>query len=188
VRIAAAVAFLLTAGAFPSAAQLSSHGQPPAADTAPAPPLIVTYDHGRLSIDAHDATLRDILDKIASSTGAAVEAPLLDERITIHLPPQPPAQAVAALLQGLPLSYAILGGTRQQEPVHRIILTRNLPAVQLSASDVEEAAAVARARAMLHAAQTGGDEGVWDNEPESPPPSPRHPDAPRPFRPSPPPN
>lgn len=137
------------------------------------PPPVVSYREGLLGITAQNATLGDILDKVCESTGATIEAPALQERISVQLRPRPPAQAIAALLEGLHLNYAILGGTNDQIRIERIIVAREpseslQPAAPPQAPVLEDVAAKVRAQAMIQfAEQTGGDEGVWENRPQS---------------------
>jgi hypothetical protein len=86
------------------------------------PPPVVVYEEGALSISAENATLREIFDSVRESTGAAIDAPVTEERITVHLGPQPPVELIAALLEGTHLNYAILGGTGPTDRVLRIIV------------------------------------------------------------------
>jgi hypothetical protein len=102
---------------------------PPPLETAepeapsPPPPVVVAYEGGALAIRADHAELRDILDKVHQATGASVEAPVLEQRVSVRLAPQAPVQAIAALVDGLHLDYAVLGGTGVSDPLKRIILT-----------------------------------------------------------------
>ena len=89
----------------------------------PPPPVVVAYEGGALAIRANDAELGDILDKVHEATGASVDAPVLEQRVSVRLEPQAPVQAIAALVDGLHLDYAVLGGTGVGDPVRRIILT-----------------------------------------------------------------
>ena len=133
------------------------------------PPLVqAVYQEGALSITAEDATLREIFDSVRQSTGAAIDAPASEERMSVHLGPQAPVQVIAALLEGTPFNYAILGGTGPADRVLRIIVVpKPVGAPPASLAKSEEAAA--RVRAKTHRVETGGDEGAWDNnEPEAP--------------------
>ena len=142
----------------------------------PRPPPVAVYREGSLSLTAQNAPLGDILERVRESTGAVVEAPLLEERVSIQLGPQPPVQAITALLEGMHLNYVILGGTSDQDRLQYIIITtRPQPAgdsqsaAPAPARGLEEVAAKAQARALVRfAEETGGDEGVWDNRPQSP--------------------
>jgi hypothetical protein len=141
----------------------------------PAASAVALYHDGWLALTAENAPLGDILERIHESTGAVIEAPVLEERVSVQLQPQPPVQTIAALFEGMHLNYAILGGTSDQDRLQQIIVT--LKPAPGSQSDVpagtpglETAAVEARARALARfAEQTGGDEGVWDNGPQSSP-------------------
>jgi hypothetical protein len=142
----------------------------------PPPILVVSYQHGSLALTAQDVPLSEILERIRESSGAVIEAPSLDQRMTVRLGPQPPVQIIRALLQGLNLNFAILGGTSDRDPLQHIILALkpqlgSRAAAPALASQLEDAATQARARALIRLAETGGDEGVWDDESESPPPA-----------------
>lgn len=85
-------------------------------------PVAVTYERGALGITTHDAPLREILDKVREATGAIVEAPDLEQRVSVTVVAEAPVQAIAALLDGMHLDYAILGGTSVEDPVRTIII------------------------------------------------------------------
>jgi hypothetical protein len=159
-------------------------GQSPA----PAPPA-VAYREGLLGITAQNASLGKILDKVRESTGAVIEAPVLEERVSVQITPRPPAQAIAMLLEGLRLNYATLGGANDQDRIQRVIVTlepaRDLqPTAPVEASVLEDVAAKARAQALIQfAEETGGDEGVWESKPQSPVET-REPSSPAPSMPS----
>ncbi len=134
---------------------------------ASAPSAVVAYQNGLLTITAQNATLREIMDRVRESTGAVVEVPALNERVTVQLGPQPPAIVIAALLEGSPVNYVIVGGSGDANAIRAIQVTPEsaagldpAPAPSLAVAQAE--AEAARARALL-IAQTGGDEGVWDD-------------------------
>jgi hypothetical protein len=85
-------------------------------------PVVVTYQRGALAITTHEAPLREILDRVGEATGAIVEAPDSEQRISVTVAAEAPVQAIAALLDGLHLDYAMLGGTGEGDPVRRIII------------------------------------------------------------------
>ena len=66
----------------------------------PAPPTasVVIYRESLLAISAQDAPLQEIPGKLHEATGASVEAPALDQRVSIEIAPQPPVQAIVELL------------------------------------------------------------------------------------------
>jgi len=118
------------------------------------------------------------MERVRESTGAWVEVPALGERVTVSLGPQPPAAAIAALLEGSHLNYVIVGGANQGS-ITAIQITSeptagSMPAPVSAAASPPylpdpDAAAIAQARLV---AATGGDEGVWDNaEPGVPTPA-----------------
>src|SRR5215469_2764240 len=137
-------------------------------------PVVAVYEEGALSISAENANLREIFDSVRESTGAAIDAPVTEERITVHLGPQPPVELIAALLEGTHHNYAILGGTGPTDRVVRIIVLPKAAGAPPSPNPNSENVA-ARVRTEMHRAQTGGGEGAWDNEAEpsaQPPASP----------------
>ncbi len=194
-RRALAVVMLLCAAGTMAAAMPPASDQPPAAPAhrvrkaqpkaglvpalaasrpTPAPSAVVVYQNGLLTITAQNATLREIMDRVRESTGAVVEVPALNERVTVQLGPQPPAIVIAALLEGSPVNYVIVGGAGDANAIRAIHVTSEPvagpePAPSPAVAEAEAAAAAAAAQAKaLFIAQTGGDEGVWDNEPPSP--------------------
>jgi len=120
---------------------------------------VAVYEEGALSISAENATLREIFDSVRESTGAAIDAPATEQRITVHLGPQPPVVLIAELLEGTHLNYAILGGTGPTDRVLRIIVLPMAAGAPPSANPNSENVA-ARVRTEMHRAQTGGGEGV----------------------------
>jgi len=157
------------------------------AQPVPAPSAVVSYQNGLLTITAENASLQQIVEKVGDSTGATIDSPALNERVTVRLGPQPPAAVIAALLEGSRVNYVIVGGA-DQNTIKAIQITpmpaaepeRAAPAPPPS-PDAEAAATMAKA---LFIAQTGGDEGVWDNvEVGTPVPTPPTP-APAPSTPA----
>jgi hypothetical protein len=68
--------------------------------------------------------LSEVLNGVRNATGAVVEGATPDERVAVRLGPGDPRQVIAALLQGTPYDYVILGSQEGQEAVKRIVLTR----------------------------------------------------------------
>ncbi|MFZ3209904.1 MAG: hypothetical protein WA188_00175, partial [Terriglobales bacterium] len=91
--------------------------------TAPASSAVVAYQNGLLTITAQNATLHEIMDRVRESTGAVVEVPALNERVTVQLGPQPPAIVLAALLEGSPVNYVIVGGVGDTNVIRAIQVT-----------------------------------------------------------------
>lgn len=104
-------------------AELKAAANEPAVEAIPVvDPVAVTYERGALAITTHDAPLREVLDKVRDATGAVVEAPQLDQRVSVTVGAEAPVQAIAALLDGMHLDYAMLGGTSVDDPVRTIII------------------------------------------------------------------
>jgi hypothetical protein len=131
---------------------------------------VVSFKDGLLTIVAQDVKLRDILDQVREATGAAVQAPALNELVTAHLGPRPPAQVIAALLKGSRASYVIVDAAGSgkiqaievlREPWAEAGRGSRQPAADAKISVASETEAV-REKALL-VGQTGGDEGVWDD-------------------------
>jgi type II secretory pathway component GspD/PulD (secretin) len=177
------ITFLFAAGSLAAVAQQPSsthphasprhkvrHSTPNAAPATaqPAPAAVVSYQNGLLTVTAENAKLRDVLDRIHDSTGAVIDGPTLNQRVTVHLGPQPPAQVISALLAGAHVNYVIMGDTADSRAVRTILVMPATaagpePAPPPPAVDADaDAAATAKTKALV-TAQTGGDEGVWDN-------------------------
>lgn len=129
----------------------------------PPPLIVVTYEEGALSVTAEDVPLQEVFDQLRESTGAAVEAPAMEQRISVHLGPQPPVQVINALLDGTHLNYAILGGTGPHDPIRRIIvMPKGAGGAPVASANSEQAAA------RTHS-ETGRTESIWNGkESESP--------------------
>lgn len=84
----------------------------------------VTMNDGLLTIDAPNSMLSEVLNGVHVATGAVVEGSTPDERVAVRLGPGNPRQVIAALLQGTPYDYVILGSQEGQQAVTRIVLTR----------------------------------------------------------------
>ena len=140
------------------------------ADAAPVvEPVVVTYQRGALAIATHNAPLRQVLDKVSEATGAIVEAPDFDQRVSVTVPADAPVQAIAALLDGMHLDYAMLGGTSVDDPVQKIIVSpRNgtTPGRLANATGLDSAPP--RMPGALSLQQPGAAQGAWENAPARP--------------------
>jgi hypothetical protein len=140
---------------------------PPGARSATA---VVSLKDGLLTIAAEKVKLRDILDRVRETTGAKVDAPALDQLVTVHLGPQPPAQVIAALLGGFRVSYIIVGSAGSSKiqaiEVMREPSLAERPGSPQPAGNADTGVATqseaARTKALF-VGLTGGDEGVWDD-------------------------
>src|ERR1700683_5376361 len=131
-------------------------------------PPIASYHEGSLAVEARDTALGDILESIRESTGALIDAPVLEERVSVQLGPQPPAQAIVGLLEGMHLNYVILRGTRDQDRLlHIIVMPKTAASPEFGVPALDNPVAEARTRALNRfSEETGGDEGVWDDGPQ----------------------
>jgi hypothetical protein len=93
-------------------------------NSAPVKPNVTMAD-GLLTIDAPNSTLGDVLSGVRKATGAVVEGASPGERVAVRLGPGNPRQVIAALLQGTPYDYVILGSRERQDVVTRIVLTQS---------------------------------------------------------------
>ena len=93
------------------------------AETAATPPQ-VTFHDGLLGIHAENSTLGDVLKAVQSATGASVDSPgFASERVYVELGPGEPRDILAALLNGSPYDYIMIGSQEQPNSVARIMLT-----------------------------------------------------------------
>jgi hypothetical protein len=153
----------------PEVAGLAVATEPASQTTPEVEPVLVTYERGALTIATHDAPLREVLDKVRDATGAVVDAPDLDQRVSVTLPAEAPLQAIAGLLDGMHLDYAMLGGTTVDDPVRKIIIAPRLgtaPGHLASATGLNPVPG--RTPGALSSQPPGGDEGAWENAPARP--------------------
>jgi hypothetical protein len=94
---------------------------PPKPATAP----VISWDGSRISIDAENATLSDILLGIRARTGASIEMPpgVSRERVAVHLGPAPIREVIASLLYGTEFDYIIQAPDDDPKGLRRVILT-----------------------------------------------------------------
>jgi hypothetical protein len=85
----------------------------------------VTMSNGLLTIDAPNSTLSDVLRGVHNATGAEIEGTSPSERVAVRLGPGDPRQVIAALLEGTPYDYLILGSQQRPYAVTRIVLTQS---------------------------------------------------------------
>jgi hypothetical protein len=110
---------------------------PPAAPQLPPtlmnqPPVnpTVTLRNGLLTIDAPNSILSEVLNGVRQATGAVIEGVTPGDRVAVRLGPGAPRQVVAALLQGTPYDYLILGSQQDPDGVTRILLTQGSPSAE----------------------------------------------------------
>ncbi len=92
---------------------------------APAAPPKISYVGGQLKIDAMDATLSDVLAKVAALTGVKIEVPaeVPDERMpVVELGPGPARQVLASLLSESSFDYMIQASDKDPEKIQNVLL------------------------------------------------------------------
>jgi hypothetical protein len=96
----------------------------PMLQQAASPSPAVTFHNGELSIVAHNATLREILQMVGSQTGAIIEIPPgADERVAVQLGPGPARQVLASLLAGSDFNFIVLGSEKDPQVVAKVVLS-----------------------------------------------------------------
>jgi hypothetical protein len=89
----------------------------------PTIPPQVTYRNNQLTILAQNSTLADVLRAVRTQTGAAVDIPSnATERVVGHFGPGPARDVLAALLNGSPYNYVLLGSAANPNALEHVIL------------------------------------------------------------------
>ena len=155
-------ALLLIAGA----AAVAQNAQGPVEK--PAAPPKITYVGGLLRIDAIDATLADVLRKVAVLTGVTIDLPAgaSSERMpVVELGPGLPRQILASLLSDSGFDYLIQASNTDPEKIQNVLLmARDKKGGATNGADV-----VARASRSPYARSGRPEEAP---APESPAPAP----------------
>ena len=118
-----------TAAAVPalpaSAAPVPAPVAPAAVPQKPVSAPVISWDGSRISIDAENATLSDILLAIRGRTGASIEMPpgVSSERVAVHLGPAPVREVISSLLYGTDFDYIIQAPDDDPNGLRRVILT-----------------------------------------------------------------
>ena len=116
-----------------TARRLTQSPIPPPVATSPVPlppeqlppsPPEVQFRQGQLTITASNSTLGDILRAVRKETGASVDVPgNATERVVGQFGPGPARDVLAALLNGSPFNYVLLGSAENPAALDRVILT-----------------------------------------------------------------
>lgn len=95
----------------------------------PQQPSLVTFKNGLLRVNAQNATLAQVLFEVQQQTGADIGVPsgAAQEHIVVDLGPAPPKEVMAALLNGSPYNFIILGSESDAGSLGRVILTPKAP-------------------------------------------------------------
>lgn len=112
-------------GATQPAAAQGSPGQFPAANTLSTTGLMVTYQNGRLTIDANNETLANVLRLVAQRTGATIIIPPGTglERIVEHAGPAPASDVLGQLLKGSHFNFVLIGSPQRPNDLQQVLLT-----------------------------------------------------------------
>jgi hypothetical protein len=105
-------------------------GLPPAATPPPTAALsknpsapVVTYQDGKLTIEAHHSALSEILRAVSDQTGAAIDfPPEMDRPVAGHIGPGQAVGVLARMLKSLDCDYAILASVAHPKVPVRVIL------------------------------------------------------------------
>ncbi|MBZ5566018.1 MAG: hypothetical protein LAP13_26820, partial [Acidobacteriia bacterium] len=85
---------------------------------------VIRYENGKLTIQAHNSTLSDILRAVSKQTGAVIDfPPEANERVNGQTGPGPVAVVLDRLLGPLSFDYAILGSAANPNGPVRVILS-----------------------------------------------------------------
>jgi hypothetical protein len=113
----------IKAAAATSEAQ-SSETLPLAPEQRPAARPVVIFQNGKLTINANNSTLSDILEIVGEKTGAVIDLPgAAEERVVAQLGPGQPRDVIASLLNGSHFNYVVVGNEVDANAVARIVLT-----------------------------------------------------------------
>jgi hypothetical protein len=90
----------------------------------PSRPPVVAWDGRRLTIDAENSMLSDVLLAIRSRTGASIEMPgsASSERVAIHVGPAPIRDVLSSLLYGTNFNYVIQASEDDESGLGKVIL------------------------------------------------------------------
>ncbi len=109
--------------------------QGPPAPALPAPPTspfapassdkpVIIYEDGKLTIEAHNSTLADILRAVSKKTGAVMDfPPEANQPVVGRMGPGPVVEVLDRLLKPLSFNYAILGSAAEPNAPVRVILS-----------------------------------------------------------------
>jgi hypothetical protein len=112
-------------GATQTTATQTAPAQFSAANIPAATGLTVTYQNGRLTIDATNETLANVLRLVAQRTGATIIIPPGTglERIVEHAGPGPASDVLGQLLKGSHFNFVMLGSPQRPNDLQQVLLT-----------------------------------------------------------------
>ena len=85
----------------------------------------ISFQNGLLRVKVQNATLAQVLFEVQQQTGADIGVPAgaAQEHIAVDLGPASPKEVIAALLNGSPYNFIIMGSDRDAGSLGRVILT-----------------------------------------------------------------
>ena len=85
----------------------------------------VVYRNGQLTIDAHNATLAEVLKLVAEKTGATIDVPpgSATEAIVEHAGPGMPNDVLTQLLNGSHFNFIIVNSTQHPQELAQVLLS-----------------------------------------------------------------
>jgi hypothetical protein len=109
--------------AMPAGAAPAAQAEPP--PEPPKPKVTVAFQNGLLSVTADKATLAQVLYEIHNQTGAeiAVPAGAEQEQVFAALGPAAPKEVLAALLDGSPYNFILVGSSSNPNVLERVLLS-----------------------------------------------------------------
>jgi len=137
----------------------SAEGAQSRQDVPKAAAPVVSYQDGRLTVEAENEPLASVLKLIAEKTGAVIDVPVGTglERIVAHAGPGPAGEVLKELLEGSEYNFVVL---RSQQPTHELreVLLTMRPADATFEADLASAQAANRqaAEAAAVAARSQG--------------------------------
>jgi hypothetical protein len=122
--------------------------------------LTVTYQNGRLTINATNETLANVLRLVAQKTGATIIVPPGTglERIVEHAGPGPASEILGQLLKGSHFNFVMLGSPQRPNDLQQVLLT---PRVDTDAPVVAAVTPVAAPVVQMETASTAPVDTVY---------------------------
>ena len=123
------------------------------------PQITVQYENGRLTVSAHNAVLRNVLEQIGRRTGTTIDltTSAMTEPVYVELGPGTVQEVLAELLNGSPANYLMLGSASKPGFVDRLILLPRNQSPSSSGGVVANVNTAGGPRAYSNSFATGSD-------------------------------
>jgi hypothetical protein len=147
-------------GATQTTATQNGTGQFPPANVPAANGPMVAYQNGRLTINANNETLANVLRMVAQKTGATIVIPPGTglERIVEHAGPAPASDVLGQLLKGSHFNFVLIGSPQHPNDLQQVLLA---PRVDTDAPVVAAATPVAAPPMPMESASTAPVDTVY---------------------------